>query len=141
MNKREFLTTLGGTSLGLMCGSDLVARLSALPPAALAKEDPFWDAVRANYTLVPDYVNLESGYFSMQAKPVLEAFLGHVRDVNRQASHYMRTVAVANKERVQSRLAALAGCGADELIVTRNTTESLDTVISGFDWQPGDEAV
>jgi selenocysteine lyase/cysteine desulfurase len=27
------------------------------------------------------------------------------------------------------------------LIITRNTTESLDTVISGFDWRPGDEAV
>ena len=29
----------------------------------------------------------------------------------------------------------------DELIITRNTTESLDTVIAGFDWKPGDEAV
>jgi selenocysteine lyase/cysteine desulfurase len=27
------------------------------------------------------------------------------------------------------------------LIITRNTTESLDTVISGFDWKAGDEAV
>jgi selenocysteine lyase/cysteine desulfurase len=27
------------------------------------------------------------------------------------------------------------------MIITRNTTESLDTVISGFDWKPGDEAV
>ncbi|MEO5568183.1 MAG: aminotransferase class V-fold PLP-dependent enzyme, partial [Gemmatimonadaceae bacterium] len=29
----------------------------------------------------------------------------------------------------------------EELIITRNTTESLDTVIAGFDWKPGDEAV
>jgi selenocysteine lyase/cysteine desulfurase len=27
------------------------------------------------------------------------------------------------------------------LVITRNTTESLDTVISGFDWKSGDEAV
>ncbi len=53
----------------------------------------------------------------------------------------MRTVADENKARVQARLAAMAGCGADELVITRNTTESLDTVISGFDWKPGDEAV
>jgi selenocysteine lyase/cysteine desulfurase len=35
----------------------------------------------------------------------------------------------------------MAGCSPEELIITRNTTESLDTVISGFDWKPGDEAI
>jgi selenocysteine lyase/cysteine desulfurase len=53
----------------------------------------------------------------------------------------MRTVMTADKARVQARLAVLAGCGPEELIITRNTTESLDTVIAGFDWKPGDEAV
>jgi len=38
-------------------------------------------------------------------------------------------------------LAAIAGCGTDELIVTRNTTESLDLVIAGQTWQSGDEAI
>ncbi len=141
MNKREFLRTVGGSSLGLVFGSDLLAHMSSVPAAILAADEPFWDAIRASYRLTPDYINLESGYYSMQAQPVLEAFLGHVRAVNRAASHYMRTVAEENKARVQARLAAMAGCGADELVITRNTTESLDTVISGFDWKPGDEAV
>jgi selenocysteine lyase/cysteine desulfurase len=35
----------------------------------------------------------------------------------------------------------VAGCSPEELIITRNTTESLDTVIAGYDWKPGDEAV
>jgi selenocysteine lyase/cysteine desulfurase len=35
----------------------------------------------------------------------------------------------------------MAGVSPDELIITRNTTESLDTVIAGHDWKPGDEAV
>ena len=30
---------------------------------------------------------------------------------------------------------------ADKLIITRNTTESLDMVIGGLDWKPGDEAI
>ena len=33
------------------------------------------------------------------------------------------------------------GCKDDELIITRNTTESLDMVIAGQNWQQGDEAV
>ena len=32
-------------------------------------------------------------------------------------------------------------CEPGELVITRNTTESLDTVINGYDWKPGDEAV
>ena len=72
---------------------------------------------------------------------VLEQFIGHVRRINYMGSRYMRTVKDEDKLRVRTRLAALAGCSADELIITRNTTESLDTVIAGFDWKPGDEAV
>ena len=53
----------------------------------------------------------------------------------------MRTVQYDNKRRAQERLAQMAGCLPEELIITRNTTESLDTVVSGFDWKPGDEAV
>src|SRR5258708_36069242 len=46
-----------------------------------------------------------------------------------------------DKNAVRARIAQLAGVPAEELIVTRNTTESLDTVIAGFDWHAGDEAV
>jgi selenocysteine lyase/cysteine desulfurase len=35
----------------------------------------------------------------------------------------------------------MAGCAPEELIITRNTTESLDTVIAGHDWKQGDEAI
>lgn len=141
MQKREFLRTLSGGALGLLITPDLMARMARVSPRELAGDEPFWNAIRASYRLPGEFINLESGYFSMQAQPVLEAFIGHVRMLNLEAAHYMRTVMVPNKARVQARLAAMAGCGADELIITRNTTESLDTVISGYDWKPGDEAV
>ncbi len=38
-------------------------------------------------------------------------------------------------------LAELAGCSPDELVITRNTTESLDMIISGYPWKQGDEAI
>src|SRR5471030_259019 len=64
-----------------------------------------------------------------------------MREVYLQVSYYMRTVQYDNKLDAQKLVAAFAGCSPEELIITRNTTESLDTVISGFDWRPGDEAV
>ena len=53
----------------------------------------------------------------------------------------MRTVQWENKEKIASRLAAWLNCGKDELIITRNATESLDMIISGFPWEEGDEAI
>ncbi len=141
MDKREFLRSVGGASLGLIFSDDLLARLTTTPPAVLARDDDFWGTLRAKYRLTPDYINLENGYYSMQSEPVLEAFIGRVREVNYEASHYMRTRQFDDKLAARTRVAALAGCSVDELIITRNTTESLDTVIAGFDWKEGDGAV
>ena len=141
MHKREFLRTMGGVSLGLAFGPELLAQYAQTPAAVLAEDEPFWAAVRGKFKLTPEYINLENGFYCFQPEEVLEAFIGHVRTVNYMGSRYMRTVQAENKLRVRTKLAALAGCSPSELIITRNTTESLDTVISGFDWKPGDEAV
>lgn len=145
MNKREFVRTVGravgGAALGFVFTPELLARMRATPPARLAEDEPFWAAVRAKFRLTSDYINLENGYYCFQPEETLEAFIAHVRAVNLAGSHYMRTRKDSDKLRVRTRLAALAGCSPDELIITRNTTESLDTVIAGFDWKPGDEAV
>lgn len=104
-------------------------------------ETRFWENIRKMYDLKPDYINLENGYYCIQPKPILEAFQKHVAEVNLQGAYYMRTVQYDNKKRVAAKLAELAGCSKDELIITRNTTESLDMIIAGLDWKEGDEAV
>ncbi len=141
MNKRDFLRTVGGASLGLAFGPELLAQYAGMPAATLAEDEKFWAAVRAKFQLTPEYINLENGYYCFQPEEVLEAFIGHVRHVNVMGSRYMRTVKDEDKLRVRTKLAGLAGCSPAELIITRNTTESLDTVISGFNWDTGDEAV
>ena len=141
MNQREFVRALGGASLALVFGEKLWGKYAALPALELAQDEAFWAAIRRKFLLTPDYINLENGYFLMQAQPVLEAFIGRVRDINLQASRYFRTRMPDDNIAVRTRLAAIAGVPVEELIVTRNTTESLDTVIGGFHWQAGDEAV
>src|SRR5688572_108310 len=126
MDKRDFLRTAASASLGVLLGDRVWASFAALAPERLAQEEDFWAAVRARYRLKPDYINLESGYYSMQATPVLEAFIAKVRDVNYQASYYMRTTQVPDKAAIREKLAALAGCSPAELCITRNTTESID---------------
>jgi selenocysteine lyase/cysteine desulfurase len=121
--------------------STQLSRVAHLSAEQLAQDEDFWLTIRKKYSLKPDYINLENGYYSMAAQPVLEGFVKHVRDINREASYYMRTRQFDDKLTMRTQLAQLLGCATEELIVTRNTTESLDTVIAGYDWKPGDEAV
>jgi selenocysteine lyase/cysteine desulfurase len=141
MNKREFLRTSAGAALGVLLGDSVWARFADMPAAQLASADDFWSGIRAKYRLKPDYINLESGYYTIQATPVLEAFIAKIREINYQGSYYLRTTQVPDKAAARDKIAAVAGCSPAELCITRNTTESMDTVISGYDWKAGDEAV
>lgn len=131
---------MAGTALGLHIETAL-ANASDKPDNVLAEDEAFWAEIRKAYRLKPDYINFENGYYSMQSQEVLEAFVKNVREINYQAAYYMRTRQFDDKLEARKRLAELVGCDLEELIITRNTTESLDTVISGFDWKAGDEAV
>ena len=111
------------------------------PSSRLASDETFWEGIRGGYRLKPDYINLENGYFCFMPQVTLEKYINHVREINFQGSWYMRTVQAENKTKMAAKLAALVGAPADEVVITRNTTESLDMVIGGLDWKPGDEAV
>jgi selenocysteine lyase/cysteine desulfurase len=145
MDKRTFLKHAGLAGIGTMLSMEglarMVERVSAVPAAELAADEEFWASIRKGYRLKPDYINLENGYYCFLPEQVLEKFIAHVREVNYQGSYYMRTAKDKNKKAMAAKLASTAGCSAEELIITRNTTESLDMIIGGLDWKPGDEAV
>lgn len=138
VSKRRFLKTLA-LSAGMPLtgnGKEWLEWIASQP-----QNNDFWMQIRGDYELKPDYINLENGYYSMMARPVMEAYLNDIRTVNKEHSYYMRTVQFENKFKTRDRLADLLGCKKEELIITRNTTESLDTIIGGIDWKAGDEAI
>jgi selenocysteine lyase/cysteine desulfurase len=145
MNKRSFLKGLAvltaGTIPSLHAMDNLIRSVSHLSPDTLAGDEDFWNNIRGGYRLKPDYINLENGYYCFLPQETLENYINHVREVNYQGSYYMRTVQRENKRKAAARLAAIAGCSPEELVITRNTTESLDMIIGGQDWKAGDEAV
>jgi len=145
MNKRSFLKSVALTGIGTQFGMDALAGVfnsrKEVSATELASDNDFWDGIRKDYLLKPDYINLENGYYNFLPQPILEKYLQHIRDVNYQGSYYMRTVQWDNKKRMADKLAAIAGCEPGELVITRNSTESLDLVIGGMDWQKEDEAV
>ncbi len=145
MDKRSFLKGLAlagiGSSLSGNTLANWVSKVSSLPAGEVAQNEDFWVTVRAGFRLKPNYINLENGYYNFQPEELLENFISKVRMVNYEGSYYMRTVQFDNKKTIAARLAKLSGCSPEELIITRNTTESLDMVIGGLQWNAGDEAV
>lgn len=145
MNKRTFLKNLSMTGIAastpFLSISEILAPYQHLAPEELASEDAFWSQIRAGYRLKPEYINLENGYYCFLPQDTLEQYIQHIREINYQGSYYMRTVQWENKAKNASRLAEFFGATPEELVITRNTTESLDLVIAGFPWQKGDEAI
>jgi len=143
MNKRDFIKNISllGIAPAFSNMDQLIKKYEHALPEEIAADEPFWDSVRNGYRLKPDYINLENGYYSFLPQETLENFIGHIRETNYQAAYYMRTKRFEDKRIMAEKLAALAGCTKEELIITRNTTEALDTIIGGTRWQAGDEAV
>jgi selenocysteine lyase/cysteine desulfurase len=134
MNKRQFLKSTLGLSL-----APSLAQLLAQP--ASADDELYWAQVRKAYRIKPDYINLENGYYNILPEVTLEKHIQHIRDVNYQGAYYMRTMQFPNRKEMSKLVAEVVHCSPDDLILTRNTTESLDMIIGGFPWQVGDEAV
>lgn len=145
MDKRTFLRNMLFAGVGapvfLKNLERWVQQVEHLSPEEVAEDEGFWAQVRSGYRLKPDYINLENGYYCFLPEQILDNYLHHVREVNYQGSYYMRTVQWENKLAIAAQLAELAGCDPKEIMITRNTTESLDTVIGGFPWKKGDEAI
>ena len=144
MKKRTFIKNLGVLGLLPLINEISDGALNPSPSLNDTKnysENDFWKLVRGQYKLHPDFINLESGYYNIIPTPTLEKHVKHIKRVNLEGSFYMRQHRFKDKDFVTAKLASFTGCAAENLIITRNTTESLDLIISGFPWRKGDEAI
>ncbi|MEN2282058.1 aminotransferase class V-fold PLP-dependent enzyme [Algoriphagus sp. SE2] len=140
MNKRSFIKALA--LLGFSTGSIINTKAKTISINDLDFSSPdIWEQMRAAYKLKPDYINLENGYYCFLPEETLEKYIQHLRDVNYHASSYMRTVQWENKAKSAAKVAELVGASPEEVVLTRNTTESIDLIISGYPWNKGDEAI
>ena len=145
MDKRTFLKSAGlmglGATLNFAHLRSAVAAVEGMDPKQVAGDEDFWRAVRGDYSIKPDYINLENGYYCFMPQQTLEHQIQHMRRVNYEGSYYMRNSRQKNKRLVAARIGEIVGCSAEEIAITRNTTESLDLIIGGMNWKEGDEAV
>jgi selenocysteine lyase/cysteine desulfurase len=101
-------------------------------PSALAHDESFWSEVATNYDRTVGIVNLEHGYWGKMAHPVQDAYIDATRMVNAQNSFYARKQFDADEMESVRRVARALGVHDDEIVLTRNATESIDNLIRQY---------
>lgn len=151
-SRRDFLKKLGLASGAvavttvftpqvLAATRRLSKKAEGLPAGEVARDEDFWYQVQSAYSQSPHFINLEAGYFSPQPNVVMEAQLRNIEMINEQPSFYMRRRQQKERQEIREMVAAFGETSPDEITITRNTTESLNVIILGYPWQPGDEAI
>ncbi len=142
MNKREFIQKFG--LLGLATFSlpdDIIYNKNKFNLTPFKTDDDLWKTVRGHYSLKPDYINLENGYYNIIPNPTLYKYIEHVKTINFEGSYYMRNSLEDDNLKLRKRISNWLSCDKKNIIITRNTTESLDLIIGGYPWEKGDEAI
>src|SRR5712692_7277550 len=111
------------------------------PPAELAGDEGYWSEIARAFDADRTLVNLNNGGCSPAPAHVLEAMIRDLRFSNEIPVYHMWTVLEPRIESCRRELAAEFGCDPEEMAITRNASESLETLIFGIDLKAGDEVV
>ena len=151
-NRRKFLQQIALTA-GAFSASSLFNQLHAesidaannrvqdFSADAIAGDEDYWTVIQQAYTVNPNIINLNNGGVSPSPRVVQEAVERYNKLSNEGPSYFMWRILDMGREPLRQKLAALAGCDAEEIAINRNATESLNTVIFGLDLKPGDEVI
>ncbi|GAU82601.1 aminotransferase class V-fold PLP-dependent enzyme [Bosea sp. BIWAKO-01] len=138
-NRRTLLLGLGAAALIPQAMPAAARSLPAFPTVNPGTDTSYWNTVRDLYTVTPDMVNLENGYWGIMAEPVKAEYKRLTDFVNFENTVYARSRIGADLDNVRTPLAAFLGVAREEIALTRGATEALQALISGYNkLKPGD---
>jgi selenocysteine lyase/cysteine desulfurase len=136
--RREFLAVGAASLAGVHGWTDAHAAgewiQSVAPPTAEGAGD---------YLLTPGLVYLNTGSTGPSTAVVLERTIAAWRELEKNPVQQVYGTGGAHEsaERVRVQAAALLGCTADELLVTRSTSEAMNTVAQSLKLSAGDRVL
>ena len=148
LNRRALFGGLGGAAALAAFRADALARIADAGKAAAGKPAPvvagdeaYWSEIARAFDVDRTLINLNNGGCSPAPAHVLDAMIRDLRFSNEIPVYHMWTVLEPRIESCRRELAAEFGCDPEEMAITRNASESLETLIMGIDLKPGDEVV
>jgi isopenicillin-N epimerase len=144
LSRRDFarLFAIGG-SAALFAHPAWIREAGAAPalPSAAPASEADWAAVRAQFVLPADLAVMNAANLCPASRPVLDALTRETRSVDEDPSPMNRARLYPEKEETRRALAAYLRATPEEIIITRNTSESNNLVSNGLDLGPGDEVI
>ena len=150
IDRRRFLAS-AGKGFGLMTlSSSAVASLfenvkaagrsvDHLTPFEAARDEDFWAHIQQSFSVTRGIVNLNNGGVSPSPRMVTEAFVRYTWQQEDATAYTMWQILEPQSETIRTGLAEMFGCDAEEIAITRNASESLETLLMGMDFKSGDE--
>ncbi len=145
MHRRDFarLLALSGTAAlwpgRAWAGADVTT--APLPQTPARPGEAFWLDVRRRFLIPPDVTFLNAANLCPASLPAIEAHEKHLRAYEADPSPGFRSGLMQAREEARRLLAAALRVTPEEVVITRNTSESNNFVSSGLDFKAGDEVV
>jgi len=148
--RRKFLA-LAGKSLGfaavssahvgsLLKGVEAAAsKVAHLSPEEAAADEDYWAAIQNSFSVTRGIINLNNGGVSPSPRVVTEALVRYIWEQEDCTAYTMWEILEPQSETIRTGLAELFGCDREEIAITRNASESLEILLDGMDFKPGDE--
>ncbi|MFM8569953.1 MAG: aminotransferase class V-fold PLP-dependent enzyme, partial [Candidatus Kapaibacterium sp.] len=147
-SRRSFLAALSGTGFAALAPHALTRAMSAWHAAAgtrsaddIAGDESFWLNVQEAFDVDRSIINLTHGGVAPAPRVVINALKQQLDQSNTAPSYTMWRHLEPNVEHVRSGLARLFAVSAEEVAITRNASESLQTLQLGLTLEAGDEIV
>jgi len=152
VDRRNFLS-LAGTGLGLAAlSSTTIASLlkeveaatksiARLTPEQAALDEDYWSIIQNSFTVTRGIVNLNNGGVSPSPRLVTEALVRYIWQQEDATAYTMWQILEPQSETIRTGLAEMFGCDREEIAITRNASESLEILLMGMDFKPGDEVL
>lgn len=103
-----------------------------ISPVLLAQDESFWAKVALLYDKAQGIVNLEHGFWGKMSRPVQSTFIEATQKVNTELSFYARKSFSKDNELSTIKVAKALGAEAEEIVLTRNATESIHNLIRQY---------
>ncbi len=104
-------------------------------------DERYWQSVREQFLMPADLAMLNAANLCPSSAPVLEAVYASTKDMDRDPSFDNRVKLGEGRERTRKILASFLRATPEEIVITRNTSESNNLVSNGVDLKPGDEVL
>ena len=111
------------------------------PADEIARNEDYWREIQMAFTVDRTWINLNNGGVSPSPRVVQDAMRRYLEYSNMAPTYTMWRVLEPEVESVRRRLAASFGCDPEEMAITRNASEALETVQLGLELKPGDEVL